>query len=263
MIAPRKFLTIAFAAIYQAEATVICPYPSTAGFTTDQLAEEYRSWFVGVARVAQQAVINDDDTFINDFDTKIPAPPASLTSALGDEECKAKLEQLTKDILANLKFQKQLGTRNPGYNCPTEPWTADMESIWLDYKCTRLMAGATDAFNKGAFNGYDVVTGLAYRRMTIQQYVDIEKRFQPYNPIVVIAAKYAAVADANAPAFEVWSAEIPILIGTESFSTVLNAAVAPLVATYGAATASYKTCFTGFYDALRLRFQDAEIKSEC
>ena len=135
-----------------------------------------------------------------------------------------------------------------------------MDSFWLDYKCTRWLAHATEAFNIGAKNGLDIITGLAYRRMTLSQYVDIEKRFQPYNPIVTIAAKWAAV---SAPAFEVWSAEIPILIGTESFSTVLNAAVAPLVATYGAATASYKTCFTGFYDALRLRFQDAEIKSEC
>jgi hypothetical protein len=242
----KKFLAVALAAIARVDATAVCDYP-----TTNTAAEDYRAWFATLAEIAQESLAASLEITATNIATEIGSAsvsaPASLIAALTNPSgCKALLVQLVNDMKTNLTYQKSLGNTDTRFTCPTgATYVSATDGVaWSYYTCTRLMAAATDKFNIAANNGFDIITGEKYRRMTLAQYIDIERRFQPYNAMVTLAGKLSATNDP----FSVWGAQIPTLMGSDNFVTVLNAATAP---TTPSSSESYKLCFVEFFASVR------------
>jgi len=222
-----------------------CPYPGT------QL--EYQGWYFSMLYTAQNYIATaiDNTLAIGEAELLAFKPITGNTDGLDDlskaysGNCAEFVLNFVESVRKRLLLQDTLGT-----NCPTTMWdNFDHRERWTDYKCIRLILAATEDFNAGASNGYDIVTGAANNRCTVSEFTDLEALFMPYPGIVAVAYEDAT---SNPPqkltdTYASRVAGVTDIIGPD-FSDRLK--MLPVSSVDG----TCRRCFDDFYDDVQTEF---------
>jgi len=220
-----------------------CPFPG------NQL--QYQGWYFSMLYTAQNYIAAENTLPIGDAELKAFKPINGNSDGLDDlsvaysGNCAEVVLNFVESVRQRLLLQETLGT-----NCPTTTWdNVEHRDRWLDYKCIRLILAATEDFNAGASNGYDIVTGAPNNRCAVSEYTNLEALFMPYPGIVAVAYE-DATADPPQKLMDTYAsrvAQVTDIIGPD-FSD--NLKMLPVSSVGG----TCRRCFDDFYEDVHTEF---------